>query len=1494
MLPNRNVSSGRGLLHTAPQPSSATYQMHTDNKLANHGEQVTGDARAQMAAVNLQAQQPQQQGAAGHLAPKSRLSAGGHGINKSAPGLKAAGQSSSIVGGMLKTKSKRERSVSVDSGEPRHTATKTMEDDAKAESVTRSKRRCVLEKKQPYSGDEWCSGPDTEDDDDKPRSTTQRERGLPGPRQGQPDHPPAEAAASEPVMACAPGPGLKPGPPLPQSKQQLLYVFTTNMANSAAEAVMKGKMDSILQFHQQNVPRIKLDQGHALVRITEKVNSSASPPTGTPKSKSGTPQPNSAGGVVSSLAVKTPMPEGDGRATPSGPGSGTVHCEGLPVASLSPSGSPSILSAHLQSDTGQRSGPGNEGGLSKEQLEHRERSLQTLRDIERLFLRTGVRGGPHGDTGGSNSNLTNNAPSIINNSSRDRDAILEDGNNGTNSGDGSSDNMALSALASLGTMKKFEEPLQSIISQTESLGTATHSPEMDSLHNLAQHPHPQLSSPGLDMGPLLGTEGLTQEQVAWRKLQEEYYLEKRRQQEIQNPQHFRMMTEMGLHGGPMIIRGPPPPYHSKPGDQQWVSGNTMGGGIPGNVRMTDMHQEGPGRPQFLSHVQRGPPGGAGFPGSPGGLLSVDGLGHQRPTRPGIWLDNMPNNMDGGGSFHGCYPPQHLQEKPEHLLTREELFRITEKRQMQGLPRFELDRIIAQQQQGNMGSRIMENPGGPDFSNFGTMGRGPPSNQGDHMDFPGSRDIMGSPGGGPQIRDLMDSPLASNLSINMNPQLNIQQQHMTLSQKLRRDPGRAGPLSEFFSPGVIARIRASQNERRNMGMVSGPDGPFRFPTQGPFSGGPGEGPYPQQPGPEMFGPEQEGHNQIGVTSRLSHMPITGDLRGMGPGPRHPSDLSVNVQSLTSPTVQHPHHLNSPSLHREPSAHLTSPSAPGQKSPSIIAPEGPHPPLRPASGAGTPCSSSMKSPQIMGSSNHDLHSPSLSPGRLKSPAMAMGSPAWMSPKRDPSSPGGPNSVRAAGNGGSHPETGRSLPPRSSNSTPSSQPGLINPSMTFTSSPDAPQTQNPLSLIMSQMSKYALPSSTPLYHDAIKTIATSDDEMLPDRPLLPGVSIGGNIGNLPTSQILVSQSSIGAKSDSQSPVRIPSQGQHQLSHDPSEPVLSSPNSMGLPLMSSTMMGGGSDDLGPCNISPMSQNQMAAFPRMHPSSHSHMRSPIGRMSHNFSQSGEDILSPQQLHLLGKDPHQRHPHPSESFPPLSMGDGPDLSEVIRPTHSGIPEFDLSRIIPSDKPSSTLQYFPKSEPHQNPNQGPVSQQPPPQQLLKHLSSSCPPHISISNPHLANLQNMMAEQQLPPNQGHSGLGQSMAILHGNARGMVLGTGMGPMCPSGHMLARTGMVPQQQQAMMANSLLHHPSGPYPGMMSPQQQQHNLIARQNMMMMQGKQRNMPIPGDPFSPQGALMSPQGPMMAPSHAQTGLIGPQTLRQRGMSLDSPIGYSPGSMANMPF
>lgn len=398
-----------------------------------------------------------------------------------------------------------------------------------------------------------------------------------------------------------------------------------------------------------------------------------------------------------------------------------------------------------------------------------------------------------------------------------------------------------------------------------------------------------------------------------------------------------------------------------------------------------------------------------------------------------------------------------------------------------------------------------------------------------------------------------------------------------------------------------------------------------------------------------------------------------------------------------------------------------------------------------------------------------------------------------------------------------------------------------------------------------------------------------------------------NPASSQMLVSQSSIGPHSDPQSPMGIPSQGGQQLTHDASGPVLSSPNQMVLPSINSAMMGGGGPDgIGPCNVSPISQIQIAGFPRMQLPPHGPMHSPGAGMPQNFPQSNDNILPPpQQLHLMSKGhahPHQRPSHPSDSFASLPMGDGPDLSEVIRPTHTGIPEFDLSRIIPCDKPSSILQYFPKSDPHQNPHPGPPSQQPSSQQLLKQLSASGPPHGGgpSSNPHLANLQNMMAEQQLPPHPSHGGIRQGMGMSQGGgSRGMVSGGGMGPMCPPGHMMGRTGMVPQQQlqqqQAMMANSLLHHPSNPYPpGMMPPQQHPHNLMAQQNIMMMQAKQRSMPMPGDPFGPQASLMSPQGPMMAPPHPQSGMMGPQSLRQRGMSLDSPIGYGPGGMANMPF
>ncbi|KAM9801561.1 LOW QUALITY PROTEIN: B-cell CLL/lymphoma 9-like protein [Neosynchiropus ocellatus] len=1312
--------------------------MLTDSNAANHGAAVSGDSRSQTSGQ-------QQQGDA-HPGLKN-ISAGTNGA-KANPiftgnsGLKAAGQALSSVGVMLKTKTKRERSVSTDS-ETRNAAPACVEPDAKGEGVMRSKRRCVLEKKQPYSGDEWCSGPDTEDDEDKlPRAAAQRGRGHSGPLLRNPDCLPKGTGLPEsgvPALVCGLGPKAEP-PPSPQ----MVYVFTTSLANSAAEAVLKGQADSILQYHQQNVPGAKLEQELLPGKLSEKVNSSISPPSAPSKPTAG-------------VAGRLPDPESSvarRSATPAGTG----PADGTPLPAASQPESPSILSSHLQNEASQRAGVAS--GLSREQLEHRQRSLQTLRDIERLFLRSEAGGGP-GDIGAPHNHLN----------------LKHTGS--TEDGDSSAGTVALPGLA---RMKSHEEPLQSILSQTQSLsGPAPDSPQMDPQNHLPQ----QLSSPGSDLGHLLGPDGLTPEQIAWRKLQEEYYQEKRRMQDVQPPHQLRMINEMGMPGGPMGMRGPPPPYHSKPGE--WPPGHVMSGG------QLDVQQEGPRGPKFLGSMQRRPPGRGGF--CPGGVLSMEGLGPQRPNRSGmVWIDDLPNT-GGGGPYPGYYPGRPLQQvqgEPEHLLTREEILCIMEKRQR-----------LSKQQQMGLSSRILDSQ---DFANMG-MGRV------DHMDFHGSRDIMCPGGGGPQMRDLVD-PRGGNLNSQMSLQ---QQQNMMLFQKLRGGPQGGGALSELFNQDGL-RLPTSHNERGNKGMMEG------FPFQGPFPGGPMEAPF-QQSGPEMFDP----------TNQLSHLPPAGAHRGPDVGPKLPSDLNINVHPLASPIGPFPRPLKSPSINQAPSPRLPSPSGTGIKSPPHMVTVAHHP-----SRAGTPSSSAMKSPQVMGSTNLGMPSPSVSPGRLKSPAVAVSSPGWVSPKTALPSPGGPREtgtrlrldVRALGALTSSPSAGQPLPPRSSsNSTPISQPG----------SSDAAPSQNPLSLIMSQMSKYAMPSATPLYHDAIKTIATSDDEMLPDRPLLSNVQIGGSMGNPHV-----------AHGDPQSPLGMVSQGQQQqLSLDASEPVLPTPNHMGMPSMNP----GAPDGLGPCNVSPMSQNQLGGFPRMQPPPHGPMHSPVG-MPPNFPPPDEALLPPQPLHMLGKG-HPQQRHPADPFPPLPMGDGPDLSEVIRPTHSGIPEFDLSRIIPSDKPSSTLQYFPKSDP------------------------------PSSNPHLANLQNMMAEQQFPPHPSHVGVRPSMAVLPGGPRGM------GSTCAPGHMMVRTGMMaPQQQQAMMANSLRHHPPSAYAGMMPPQQ--HNLMARQNMMMLQAKQRGMPTPVDAFGPQGPLMSPQGPMMTPPHPQSGLMGPQSLRPRSMSVDGPVGFGPGGMANMPF
>lgn len=393
-----------------------------------------------------------------------------------------------------------------------------------------------------------------------------------------------------------------------------------------------------------------------------------------------------------------------------------------------------------------------------------------------------------------------------------------------------------------------------------------------------------------------------------------------------------------------------------------------------------------------------------------------------------------------------------------------------------------------------------------------------------------------------------------------------------------------------------------------------------------------------------------------------------------------------------------------------------------------------------------------------------------------------------------------------------------------------------------------------MMSQMSKYAMPSSTPLYHNAIKTIATSDDEMLPDRPLLPPGAMSAMGGSQPGQMHM---NSVGP-APAQSPMGMNLPGQQPLSHEPPAPTMSSPG----PLGSNLPMHGGGPSQNPMLLPPGSQDGLGqpcgppgqlVFPSRHqqppsngnsmpmapggaggPGVPQHYPPGMGLPPEELPppQPGQMPTQQQQQRLAGRLPE---PYPSGLPGVASVLSDPELSDVIRPTPTGIPEFDLSRIIPSEKPSSTLQYFPKG----GEGQGPKGQPP-------------------SNLHFMNLQNMMAEQApARPSQQ-----RPLAMCH---------PGQMPM------LGRTGLAPQQ--AMIGGGL-------HQGMMLPQQ---------NFLLMQAKQRSMSVSGEMYAQPGHMISPQGSLMGPPPQQNLMVS-HPMRQRSVSLDSQMGYGPGggSMANLPF
>uniref|UniRef100_A0ACB8EY29 Uncharacterized protein n=2 Tax=Sphaerodactylus townsendi TaxID=933632 RepID=A0ACB8EY29_9SAUR len=773
--------------------------MHPDSKLANHGK-TGGSSSAQGQHHHVS------QGPACNLGAKGG-GAGSHGGQVGQPppgnaGLKPTPAPIPLFGA-LKGKVKRERSVSVDSGEQRETRAVSLDKELKGEVAPRSKRRCVLERKQPYSGDEWCSGPDSEDDEKAlggSHSCHVAESVMTAASQlGTGSNPlPAlnESNASGTPHSAAPGLRSEAGSGSGKPSLPFVYVFTTHLANTAAEAVLQGRADSILGYHQQHVPRAKLDKVPAskMPAVAEMLPMNPSPAS-TPQSQAAMPPSSQAQGQppppppppppvppsqppapttlglgpgplppASALPPEGAADDAHRDLTPNSVGNGggstapgSTHPNTPPAPGSLPTNAADGLLGEGVAARPPSAGNGprhplNTEGLSKEQLEHRERSLQTLRDIERLLLRSSeaepfLKGAPGPNEGGI---LSGPAPPP-------QPPAPPPGSG----------------------MKKYEEPLQSMISQTQSLG----GPGLEQ-----EGPVP----PGVDMGQQmsmmmqrLGQDSLTPEQVAWRKLQEEYYEEKRRKEEQVGMHGGRPLQEMMLPQPMtgMMLRGPPPPYHSKTGEQWLLRGVHM-----------DMQDSVQIRPPFA---------GPRFPGNQmqrgfGGMQNVpplEPLGPmstmQRPVRPGMaWNEEMP--MSGPGNFapgNLPYPPG--QAEAERFLTpraREEMLRqqLLEKRQG-GLQRplgMEMERMIQAHRQ-------------VDPALF--------AGEALALEFGGARAVLSPP-----LRDMEPTlgpgNLNMNMNVNMNMNLNVQmapqqqqQQQMLMTQKLR------GP--ELVPSEDVARARA---------------------------------------------------------------------------------------------------------------------------------------------------------------------------------------------------------------------------------------------------------------------------------------------------------------------------------------------------------------------------------------------------------------------------------------------------------------------------------------------------------------------------------------------------------------------------------------------------------------------------------------------------------------------------------------------------------------
>ncbi|XP_030913966.1 B-cell CLL/lymphoma 9 protein isoform X5 [Geospiza fortis] len=1246
-----------------PTVMSPSGNPQLDSKFSNQGKQGGSTSQSQPSPCD----------------PKS----GGH-TPKVLPGPGGSMGLKNGAGNGAKGKGKRERSISADSFEQREAGTPNDDPEIKD-----------------------CNSADhvkSQESQHTPHSMTPSNASAP--RSSTPSH--GLTATLEPAS------GQK-------TPSKVVYVFSTEMANKAAEAVLKGQVETIVSFHIQNISNSKAERNtvplnpqitalrtepkplpqpqppaaqdqnppqNAKMQPTPPVSAPVSKPTGPPcPIDQDSPSVESKVMSVGSPANSTPLQtEGFGQSSTPNNRAVSPVSQGSNSSAAEPKGPPQQGSGGDPSSLGE-----NPDGLSQEQLEHRERSLQTLRDIQRMLFPDekefagGQSGGPPPNAG-----------------------VLD------------------------GPQKKPEGPIQAMMAQSQSLGKGSGS-RTDGGAPFGPQGHRDMPFSPDEMGPppmnsqsgAIGPDHLdhmTPEQVAWLKLQQEFYEEKRRKQEQVVVQQCSLQDMMVHQHGPRgVVRGPPPPYQMTPGEG-W----------------------GPGGPE--------------------------------PFPEGM---NMSHSL-------------------------------------------------------------------------------PPRGMAPHPNVPGSQ--MRLPG----FAGMMNPDMGMNVSMGSNPPL--------VPQKLRE--AGVGPEEMMkLRPGVSEMLSSQQK------MVPLPFGEHPQQEYGmgprpflPMSQGPGVGLRNLR---EQMGPDQRTNN------RLSHMPPlplnpTSNPNSLNTAPpaqrslgRKPLDISAagqvhspGINPLKSPTMRQ---VQSPMM-GSPSGNLKSPQTPSQL-PGMLA--GP---------TAAAAAASIKSPPVLGSA-------AASPVHLKSPSLPAPSPGWTSSPKPPlQSPGIPPNHKASLTMSSpamlgNVESGGPPPSTVSQSAPATLPGNLPSSSPYTMPPEPTLSQNPLSIMMSRMSKFAMPSSTPLYHDAIKTVASSDDDSPPARsPNLPPMNSVPGMGINSQNPRISGPNPVGPM-----PTLSPMGMTQPLSHNNQMP---SPNAMGpnIPphgvpvgpgLMShNPMMGHGSQEspmvpqgrLGfPQGFPPVqSPPQQVPFPHNGPSGGQgnfpagmgfHGEGPLGRPT-NLPQSSTDPAlcktggpgGPDSFTVLGNN-----------MP--SVFTDPELQEVIRPGATGIPEFDLSRIIPSEKPSQTLQYFPRGEvPGRKQPQGP-------------------------GPGFSHMQGMIGEQT--PRMG--------LTLPGMGGPGPVGT---PDIPLGTAPSMPGHNPMRPPAFLQQGMM----GPHHRMMSPAQP---AMPGQPALMSNPVAAVGMIPGKDRAPAG-LYSHPGPVGSPGMMMSmqGMMGPQQnimippqMRPRGMAADVGMGgfsQGPGNPGNMMF